>query len=241
MTVRSRVLKNKSVIKAHDVENSTIIGVQYGLNEDAVRRLLREELEPFAHREITKSLYICGRQGAINTLGFAVNNSGLLLCPSIVGTVDSATNISTNKLEAAKPSAIGSILQAIRIPAPTFGLVPAYWLPEESDSDFWRQDAMFAYDENGERQTLTVTAVEMDGLQLLTTDGVNLVLNGLVECEQSGATSLVGGPVFTDRSEVLGIVVARLMALEPEGAESRHTSLVMPWAPLKNCIEMSTA
>jgi hypothetical protein len=77
-------------------EGSTVIGVQVGLDEEKMRQVIRDEFTSLlSHpgRPLTKfrkgydpiagALFACEAKRK-STMGFAVNNSGLIICPSIV-------------------------------------------------------------------------------------------------------------------------------------------------------------
>src|SRR5688500_3957729 len=105
---RTQISANVEVKDAR--EGSTVIGVKYGLDEEKVRLVLREEvtrLLPHAGRAVTEfekgydpiaeALFACEAKRK-STLGFAVNHSGLIICPSIVKPIARARQLTSGRV-----------------------------------------------------------------------------------------------------------------------------------------------
>lgn len=224
-------------IKVRSATNSPIIGVKEGPSEEELREALREELQPLlaiapeiAERlrstdPESRSIYVCTSSTRGSTLGFAVNNSGLIVCLSAVGPICEATEISSQQVHHATVVEQRRMLQVVSINASSRGLVPAYRPQPEL------REELYAWDAEGSQTPVTVHAIHMaykigsgrDGLLL--SDGFMAVFDA--------TRRLIGGPVITKEREVLGIGVASARAAPMAGM-----LLVQPWSALDRCIDM---
>jgi hypothetical protein len=265
-----------SRVSARNVENSTIIGVKQGLDEEAINRLfteskqeLREYITAAAEaaartvieisrdvatsrqsqstedewlpavasplvaqsRPLAISLYVCSSSKGMRTLGFAINNSGLLVTSAVVDGSISAKNLASGRESTALVISKDSLLQLLRIPAPTVGITPAYltaWGGDRSQIETAWDEPLYAMDDEGVRQTLRVSVVAFSGEVHGYGPRGSVDLDGLIGCERkAGQRPLSGGPVFTSHDEVCGVVVA--YAVSPKGVE---TVFIAPWANL---------
>ncbi len=172
---------------------------------------------------VAESLFVCtARQQS--TLGFAVNNSGMLVCPSAVGPVHEVTNVRTGVVEPATVQESKRMLQAVSIGASTRGLVPAY----RSQPEFGEE--LFALDASGGRCPVHVDSIHLTA-EVASDHGGFLVTDAFM-ARFDPAHELIGGPVLTSRNEVLGIAVA---------ATSLGYLIVQPWSQLDRCIDMEVS
>jgi hypothetical protein len=245
----------KATVQVSDVQGSTIVGYQEGLDEAAMQQMfdqgfakVREWLEQTQHaaeldksaalltalerpKPLALSLYVCKSGDKAKALGFAINNSGLVVATASIGSVTSAVNVANGEEIVASTTRTGSLLQLIKLPTSTVPVIPAYltaWgspFDSESASQAFAQ-TLFAFDESGTRQTLSVNLIDAT----LMVYGVSpshpnrrVRLDGLVGCEQDTETPLlIGGPVFTAHDEVCGILIAR--------TSSANQVWFAPWA-----------
>jgi hypothetical protein len=215
--------------------NSTIIGVKEGPSMEELKEALREELHPLfavsaevaarlrSNDPASASIYVCS-SGPSSALGFAVNNSGLIVCPSSIGTVVEATDLLNGEHQDAEPVERRRMLQAVSISSPTRGLVPAY----VSQPGF--ADELFAWDDKGMQIQLTVDSIHLTAKVGDESDGF-LITDGFMARFEPGP-GLIGGPVTTATGEVLGIAVG----MSPNGF-----LFVQPWSGLGRCIDMDVA
>lgn len=198
----------ESSIRATSVQNSTIVGVQVGLNEDAVARMLDERLRSLLPPSLTRSLYLTESEYGYS-IAFAINNSGLLVVAA--GHVDSqqVRRLSDGEIFSVEPAGVGSVLSALRLQGRTTGLVGC-WLDWHQVWPWSGRDDVLkftAFGEDGRLYPLQATAAELDGLQVKMHDGRVVAYAGLLECEQQDG-AWVQGPVFNQHDEVCGVVLA---------------------------------
>jgi hypothetical protein len=233
--------RTKAVVKITEANNSTIVGIQQGLDEKKTAELFKEvlkgQLEDLLATSLgtlprlrgsdilLDSLFVCASDQA-ETLGFAVNNSGLLICPSAIGSVKTVRNIKSLDELPARAIESHSLLQTIRLDTQTKGLVPAYVSNDEMPAQ-----VPFVFDNRGKRCDLSIVGmlrwVRVRRGQRKQREEVitNVLLTTLPSSEK-----LVGGPVFTPNGEVMGVALAcSLQAL-----------IARPWSTVSDCIKMST-
>lgn len=232
--------KTKAVLKIDSVTNSKVVGVQYGLDEERMRQLLKEVLKeemndlrtaprgslPTINSPDTllDSLFVCASNKA-ETMGFAVNNSGLLISPSAAGDIKTVRNVKKAQHSPARTIERYSLLQTIKIEMKTCGLVPAYLFDDTPQAE-----APFIFDSHGSRRKLNIVGM-LRWVRLKRTDPRHEeeVLTNLLLTTLQSSGELVGGPVFTGSNEVMGIAVA----------SSLRALVVRPWSTLSDCIKMS--
>jgi hypothetical protein len=230
--------ETKVTIRTESVKDSTIIGVMQGPSLDQVRDVFHQELAdlknllvygPNAIQQIdssdrvAESLFACESNGA-SALGFAVNNSGLLICPSI-GPISSVRHLSSGTVSDAEVIQSRNLLQAVKIKRNTGGLIPSYQ---------WRDvtigDKLFVFGAKGEKCTLTVTGLMM-WIWVKRKDPLPaMILRDVFMADLTPPRDLIGGPVINSTNEVVGIAVASFGA----GA----SIIIKPWSALEQCIEM---
>jgi hypothetical protein len=167
--------------------------------------LSKAEKEQLSHPlPLASSLYVCRSYGSA-TIGYAVNNSGLVVCTSSIGPVVSVENVASREKHDVMAALTGSILQAVRFAGTSVAAVPAQltsWVGDEQ---------LFAFDAAGSRQMMRVTCF---GLRLPGVKGFHpdeeVAFDDTIECERVGGDSrLIGGPVFTTNDEVCGMLLAQ--------------------------------
>jgi hypothetical protein len=233
--------KTKAVLKIDSVTNSKVVGVQYGLDEERMKQLLKEVLKEEMHDlrtaphgslptidapdTLLDSLFVCASDQA-ETMGFAVNNTGLLIAPSAAGDIKAVRNVKNPQQSPARTIERYSLLQTIKIETKTRGLVPAYLIDDTPQAD-----APFLFDSHGCRRELKIVGM-LRWVRLKRADPQHKeeVLTNLLLTTLHSSNDLVGGPVFTGSNEVMGIAVA----------SSMRALVVRPWSTLSDCIKMST-
>lgn len=233
--------RTKSVVKISEANNSSIVGIKYGLDEEKAAQVfadvMKEQLKdlfttprgtlPRMHTNdlLLDSLFVCASEQE-EAMGFAVNNSGLLLCPSAIGPVKTVRNIKETDEILARTIDSHSLLQTVRVDARTQGLVPAYVTSDEVQAQ-----VPFVFDNRGDRRELTIVGmlrwVRVRRGQ--STQGEEVITNVLLTTLPS-SEDLVGGPVFTPNGEVMGVALAC----------SLRTLVARPWSTMSDCIKMST-
>ena len=158
-------------------------------------------------RPLAVSLYVCESSTNQKGLGFAINNSGLLVTTSALTDIVSATSLVAKDTQIdASLVARGPLLQIAKIDALTVGITLAF----RGDPELNFDEPLFAVDKSGARQSLTVTAIEMD-MHVWGWDSPDSKsrIKGLTECiTETGHQPITGGPVFTSNDEVCGVIVA---------------------------------
>src|SRR5258708_6671949 len=222
-------------IKTGSVENSSIIGIK-GPDIDEFREVFREEIKnlllqapqgipQIKERDpVAKSLFACEFKEA-STLGFAVNNSGLLVCPSATGPISSVRQLTSGEVTDAEVIQSRNLLQALKISRSTSGLIPSY-----TSHAVGLGDQLFAFDRSGERCALAVTAF-LTWLSMKRPGGLRrIMIKDVFMASFASRHSLIGGPVINSVNEVVGVAVG---AFEAVGA-----LVFKPWSTLEHCIEM---
>jgi hypothetical protein len=211
---------------------STIIGVQHGPTEAEIRRAVREEFQSLLVQprlpvpaveprdRVAESLFVC-RSSRGAALGFAVNNSGLIVCPSAVAPVETAVHIGSRARLTIAPVRQGSLLSAVRVQRTTTGLLPAY--REYPDFD----EPLFTYNHAGDRVHVSVDAIFLDAR---IGDGAeSLKITNAFSAWFDPTERLIGGPVLDESEEVMGIAVA---------SSQTGFLIVQPWSTVEKCINM---
>lgn len=215
-------------------EGSTIIGVNVGLDEEKVRQVLREEFTSLlsqpgrqvtefgkGHDPIASALFACESKGR-SAMGFAVNYSGLIICPTIVKPITRVRQLTSGKVFKPRLLLGSTMLQALSIKETTAGLIPSYrYYPEFGEE-------LFTFDTDGKRCTLAVDSISTYvkiplGKETVTLDNVFMA-------RFKTPASLIGGPVVNKWGEVMGIAVA---------ASDSGFLVVQPWSRIENCIRMT--
>jgi hypothetical protein len=172
---------------------------------------------------VAAALFACESDNA-STLGFAVNNSGLLICPSI-GPISRVRQLVSGVVSEAEVIQTRNLLQAVKAKGATLGLIPSYmW------HDVCVGDELFVLNRDGKRCKLVVFGLMMwlhvNRRQPLPAIVIKDVFIG--RCSHS--QEIIGGPVINAANEVVGIAVARFT--------ENNEVIVKPWSALENCIEM---
>lgn len=167
------------------------------------------------------SIYSC-ESGARASLGFALNNSGLILCMSNLGSIERVRELATGHAFPPQVVVSRSLLQVLRIPTRTRGLVPAYAPPELGSR-------LFAFDAAGERVPLRTFAF---AAWIMIPATASVVRNAIVTERTAGAPPH-GGPVVNDADEVVGFVFARSVLSDAASVE-----YVTAWSTIEQCITM---
>ena len=215
-------------------EGSTIIGVSVGLDEEKVRQVLREEFTSLLSqpgRQVTQfgkaldptagALFACEAKRK-STMGFAVNNSGLIICPSIVKPITHIRQLTSGKVFPATLLSRSTMLQALTIKKTTEGLIPSYRYYPNFDEE------LFTFDAYGKRCKLSVDSISARMKISLGKDVVTL--DDIFIARFKPPASLIGGPVINESDEVMGIAIA---------ATDRGFLMVQPWSRIENCIRMA--
>lgn len=234
-------------IQIRRAENTKVIGIQEGPTSEeivhAVEQALTAKLSSIEHQiqslltipqgslsnvnvsdKATHGLFVCEADGR-QALGFAVNHSGLIVCPSVLGDVSCVTHLQSGDVFEARLVERQAILQATKIETHTYGLVPAY---VESLVGF--DIPLFAFDRAGMRVPVRVTAVELDML-IIEAPNERFQLDGTVMADfESSDHLLMGGPVLTEAEEIFGVSVGV--------APLEHSLIIQPWARLPDCLSM---
>ena len=225
-TIKSKV----EVGEAHD--GSTIIGVKYGPSLDEIRQVFQEEYKnlllqrPYEITEfgggdpVAEALFACESKGA-STLGFAVNNSGLLICPSIVHPITIARHLTSGKKYDVECVERRNMLQALRVDKITRALIPSYRPQPQFD------EKLFVFNDRGERCILSVEAIYLTA-KIEAPGQILLIRNGFMT-RFAPPQKIIGGPVINEAYEVMGIAV---------GSTDLGHLVVQPWSKIESCIEM---
>jgi hypothetical protein len=225
----------KATVQVSSMRGGKVIGIQTGPDEDQMRRALREELTSLLLQPphtlarfrnpdpVAGALYACGESQRGSTLGFAVNNSGLIICPRTVTPVRIVRHLSSGKQYSARTLSRFSMLQAVSIQQSTFGLIPSYRFWPESN------ERLFAYDRRGERCHLTAHVLSLTAKVQLTGKREVWIDEAFGTHFEPGQ-ELIGGPVISEAIEVMGIAVA---------ASDRGFLIVQPWSKVEHCIKMN--
>jgi hypothetical protein len=155
-------------------------------------------------------------------LGFAVNNSGLIVCPRAIGKATHAKNMSSNRDYPCLPLARGNMLQAVNIGARTYGLIPAY--REQPDFD----ESLYSFDIAGELCELVVDSLDLE-VKIDAGTSTWLLRDGFM-ARFTPPRTLFGGPIFNRAKEVMGIGVA---------ASESGFLVVQPWSTIAKCIKLN--
>ncbi len=239
-----KTTETKVKIEVDAADHSKIVGVQYGLDEDetirALSKLLDEKLSglliqpkgsipslPGVDDPVLAALYACD-SGVGSSLGFAVNNSGIVVCSNI-GLNLQARHIASGLRYEAQTLRKGRILQAVNINGKTVGLLPAYRTPPA----FGEQ--LYAFDESGVRipvkMLLSNLSFVMDLAAPDAESGVHKVqFDSCFGIEIRKDIRLLGGPVMNLNDEVMGVLVAR--------ASEASFAFVRPWSSIEVCVMM---
>jgi hypothetical protein len=218
---------------------ATIIGVQHGPTQQQVDAAVERTINSLLaqHRLtvpavesgdiVTRSLFICRSSTGGDTLGFAVNNSGLIVCPTAIGEADTVEHIASKATYQPRYILKRNLLSALTIDNTTAGLLPSYReFPDVGE-------VLFSYDREGNRVAVTVDAFALDNVRVLTPDG-QIILYNTISAWFDPAQKPIGGPVLSQANEVVGIAVAFGTYL-PDG---RGFLIVQPWSTVEKCIEM---
>jgi hypothetical protein len=234
--VSVRKTKSSVSIRTGNVDNSVVIGVQEGPTTDELKSALRGELQPLLalvpslvdhlHSDVpeSQSIYVCSSAAGGAGLGFAVNNSGVIVRASAVGAVISAADIRERKPHDAEPLETKRMLQAVSINTKTRGLVPAYRsLPK-------LHEKLLVWDAEGTQVPVTVDAVHVT-IKVLGPDEEFVIRDGFLG-RFDPKYLLIGGPAMTASEEVLGVVV---------GGNESGLLVIQPWSELGRCIDMEAS
>ena len=233
--------RTKSVLKIDSVTDSKVVGIQYGLDEREVallfREVIREEMNDLrsvprgslptisSPEALLDSLYVCASEET-EVMGFAVNNSGLLISPSAVGSVQTVRNVNASEQFPAETVESYSLLQVLKTDRNTRGLVPAYVISDELHAML-----PFVFDVNGARRELSVVGLlRWVRLHKSKPRRDEEVLTNLLLTTLPSAEDLIGGPVFTSNGEVMGVAVASAL----------RALVVRQWSNLSDCIKMTS-
>jgi hypothetical protein len=236
--------KTEVKIKVDAADHSRIVGVQYGLDEneviEALDKLLDQKLSSLLIQpkgaiprldkvkdRVLGALYACESDGS-SSLGFAVNNSGILVCANIGGDLQ-ARNIASGCIHKARGLRKGRILQAVGIDAKTTGLLPAYRTPPLFG------EPLYAFDAVGRRVAVKMRVSHLSFIMNfpVTEHESGVQQFQLDECfgiETPNEISLLGGPVMNINDEVMGVFVAR--------ASGVPLAFVRPWSSIDVCVMM---
>ena len=153
--------------------DATIIGVQHGPTQAPVTAAVEQAMESLlAQRRltipavesgdtVTNALFIGRSPTGGDALGFAVNNSGLIVCPTAIGEADTVQHIASKTTHTQRYVLKRNLLSALSIDSKTAGLLPSY-------RDFTNiGEALFSYDRDGTRVTVTVDAIEVDHVRVV--------------------------------------------------------------------------
>ncbi len=221
----------KSRIKIGKATNSTVIGVQTGPTLDEIRRAVRQEFTDLltlrdvpdftAPAKLASALYYCEATGR-GALGFAVNNSGVIVHPAVVGTLKQVRHLVSGATYSPETISRGNLLAAIRVAAHTVGLVPAYRPQPEFT------ETLFTFDEHGEECPLCVDAIAL--WARIESESESLIIRDGFMARFTPPRSLIGGPVLNEAREVMGVAV---------GATKLGFLVVQPWAEIQSCITLN--
>ena len=176
---------------------------------------------------VTNALFICRSSAGGDALGFAVNNSGLIVCPTAIGEADTVQHIASKTTHTPRYVLKRNLLSALSIDSKTAGLLPSY-------RDFTNiGEALFSYDRDGNRVTVTVDAIEVDHVRVVMPEG-EIVLNNTISASFDPTQKPVGGPVLSQANEVVGIAVA----FGEYRDVARGFLIVQPWSTVEKFIEM---
>ncbi len=200
--------KINSKIEVGTVHGSPITGVRIGIDEDEVRKIIKEELKPallqgdeirelIMHDSIANSLFACESECA-STIGFAINNSGTLICINNIGQITVARHLKTEIPYEVKYGQMYDMLQTLKIDKPTRGVVPSYKYYPQFD------EKLYTFDNNGEIIELSVEAVDF---QMKIKAG-KIAEDGIV-ARLTYPEKFFGGPVINEEMEVMGIVTGK--------------------------------
>jgi hypothetical protein len=148
--------------------------------------------------KVAVALFDCSARG-VHALGFAVNNSGLIVVPRVLRGPVVARHLVSGVEHPAQPIEKGTLLQAYRLDMKTIGLIPAYRQPEFGEQ-------LSALNATGGRASIIVTAY-MDWIKVETQDS-SLRIENIWQGTRSEADRVVGGPIVTPADEVIGVAVA---------------------------------
>ena len=126
--------------------------------------------------------------------------------------------------------AVGQLLQAIQIDASTRGLVPAY------TNDFWERDQhFFALGVDGKRVPLQLSAFELLVPEIETLSG-RVRVDHCIELTMDRKSRLIGGPILTEREEVLAVSIAQSQTTGASFVYARPWSMLetsLLWAAIR--------
>jgi len=220
-------------IEVQEAHESTIIGVKSGPDLEEIRHALREEFtalfrySPNEIREfrqvdpVAEALFACESPEA-SALGFAVNNSGLIVCSSVVRSINSVRHLSSGRQFSATSVERGNMLQALAIRQKTRGLIPSYRPQPELD------EKLFAFNDYGKRCDLSVDATHLCGR--IEGPEQTLLIEGGFMARFARDEKIIGGPVMNEACEVMGIAI---------GASRLGYLVVQPWFQIGSCIQMN--
>jgi hypothetical protein len=196
-------------------------------------RTLLNEFQPRRHamRGPIQSLFRCESTDGRVTTGFAVNSSGLIVCPSSVGAVFNVENLVTKRRYAAQAVISGSLLQAARIETETHALVPAYL---GNGADRVLGLSVSCFDMHGQRILATIESVGVSS-NVASPGGTLVITNGYLAA-WDGHSRILGGPVLTEQDEVAGVAVASASA--GTLIATAGVLLIQPWSTIDTCIPL---
>jgi hypothetical protein len=170
MTKRRNIPKITGTVDVKEVSNSTVAGVlvQYGPDRKQLREELRQavseglkglllldrnQLKNLNNADpVAASLYACESDRG-SALGFAVNNSGLIICPAVLGPIKQVRQLTSGEITPSERLSTFSMLQAVQIRSTTHGLIPSYRYYPEFD------ERLYAFNERGGHCKLKVASV----------------------------------------------------------------------------------
>ncbi len=221
----------KSRITIGAATNATIVGVQTGPTLDEIRQAVRQEFEDVrtirnlpgftAPTTLASALYFCEGKDR-GALGFAVNNSGVIVHPAVVGALKQVRHLVSGATYLPEAISTGNLLAAIRVPAHTSGLVPAY----RPQPDF--TETLSIFDEQGRECPLTVDAIALSAR--IDSEGESLLIRDGFMARFIPPRALIGGPVLNNAREVMGVAV---------GVINAGFLVVQPWAEIQSCITLN--
>lgn len=222
----------KSKVEIQKAYRSTVIGVNYGASLNQVRQVVREEfgsllsqppheiLDFTGDDPLAEALFACESPNG-SALGFAVNNSGLLICSSIVYPIATARHLTSGKEYHVECVERQNMLQALRVDRSTRGLIPSYRPQPQLD------ETLFVFNNHGERCRLSVDGINAEAK--VEAAGQTLLVMNCFMTRFTPPQKIIGGPVINEACEVVGIAV---------GGSSLGYLIVQPWSRIDRCIQM---
>jgi hypothetical protein len=199
---------------------------------EEVRKALRDEFRGLlaqpdialkkidADDAVAQAQFLC-RSPKGQALGFAVNNSGLIVCPTVITPVESVIHLTSETKHEVEQMEQRNMLSAVKVRQPTRGLIPSYRVYPEFD------ELLFTYNQTGDRVELSVAAIAL--WAKIFGDDVTFVINDGFSAHFDSKEKLIGGPVMNESEEVMGIAV---------GASDSGWLVIQPWLSIENCIRM---